>query len=135
MVDTVYVDNAADAHLLAAEKLAAKSAVAGKAYFITNDEPVPLWDLLDRMLACDGLPPVKRGISANAAYRIGAVLESVYKWTGRRDEPPMTRFVARQLSTSHWFNINAAKRDLGYRPKVSIDEGLKRLAEWLRSRG
>ena len=134
LVDTVYVDNAADAHLLAAQKLAADSPVAGNAYFITNDEPVLLWDLIDRMLACASLPPVKKTISARAAYRVGAILETLYKWTGRSDEPPMTRFVARQLSTAHWFNIAAARRDLGYRPQVNIDEGLKRLTEWLRKR-
>lgn len=133
LVDTVYVDNAADAHLLAAQKLAADSPIAGKAYFITNDEPVPLWDLIDRMLACGGLPPVKHQISARAAYSVGSILETLYKWTGRTDEPPMTRFVAKQLSTAHWFNITAAKRDLGYQPHVTIDEGLKRLAEWLRN--
>ena len=134
LVDTVYVDNAADAHLLAAQKLAADSPGAGNAYFITNDEPVLLWDLIDRMLACASLPPVKKTISARAAYGVGAILETLYKWTGRSDEPPMTRFVARQLSTAHWFNIAAARRDLGYRPQVNIDEGLKRLTEWLRKR-
>ncbi len=133
LVDTTYIDNAAEAHLLAAQKLAPDSPIAGKAYFISNDEPVPLWDLIDRMLACAGLPPVKRTISVRVAYNVGAILETIYKWTGRSDEPPMTRFVARQLATAHWFDITAAKRDLGYEPHVSIDEGLKRLAEWLRN--
>lgn len=134
LVDTVYIDNAADAHLLAAEKLTPNSPVAGKAYFITNGEPVPLWGLIDRMLACAGLPPVSRSISARAAYTAGAILEGVYKWTGRLDEPPMTRFVARQLSTAHWYDISAAKRDLGYQPRITIDEGLRRLADWLLTR-
>lgn len=131
LVDTVYVDNAADAHLLAAERLLPGSPVCGKAYFITNDEPVPLWELIDRLLACGGLPPVKRSISAGAAYAAGAILEVLYAILGRRDEPPMTRFVARQLSTSHWYDISAAKRELGYRPEVSVDEGLRRLQNWL----
>ena len=52
---------------------------------------------------------------------------------GERDEPPMTRFLARQLSTTHWFNIDAARRDLGYEPRVSIAEGLRRLEQWLQS--
>ncbi|HEY4261518.1 MAG TPA: NAD-dependent epimerase/dehydratase family protein, partial [Schlesneria sp.] len=132
LVDTVYIDNAAEAHILAAQKLEPGSPVAGKAYFITNGEPVPLWDLINRMLACANLPPVKKHISANAAYMVGAILEAVYKITGRRDEPPMTRFVARQLATAHWFDISAARNDFGYAPAVTIDEGLKRLALWLR---
>jgi nucleoside-diphosphate-sugar epimerase len=132
LVDTVYIDNAVDAHLLAGEQLRPDSAIAGKAYFITNGEPVPLWDLIDRMLGCAGLPPVKRSISARTAYIAGAILETTYKLAGRQSEPPMTRFVARQLATAHWFNISAARRDLGYEPKISIDEGLKRLAAWLK---
>lgn len=131
LVDTVYIDNATDAHLLAAQKLEPGSPVAGRAYFITNGEPVPLWDLINRMLACAELPPVTRSISARAAYAAGAMLETVYRLTGRTDEPPMTRFVARQLSTAHWFDITAARRDLGYSPTVTIDEGLRRLADWL----
>ncbi|MBS0204282.1 MAG: NAD-dependent epimerase/dehydratase family protein [Planctomycetes bacterium] len=131
LVDTVYIDNAADAHLLAAEKLSADSPAAGNAYFITNGEPLPLWDLINRMLACADLPPVQRRISAGAAYLAGSILEAVYRWTGRTDEPPMTRFVARQLATAHWFDITAARKDLGYAPKVTVDEGLQRLADWL----
>lgn len=131
LVDTVYIDNATDAHVLAAQKLDPNSPAAGRAYFITNGEPVPLWDLINRMLACAGLPPVTRSISARAAYLAGAVLEATYRLTGRTDEPPMTRFVARQLSTAHWFDITAARHDLGYAPNVKIDEGLRRLAEWL----
>ena len=60
-----------------------------------------------------------------------ALLEAAYRLSGRREEPPMTRFLARQLSTTHWFNIDAARRDLGYEPRVSIAEGLRRLEEWL----
>jgi nucleoside-diphosphate-sugar epimerase len=134
LVDTVYIDNAAQAHLLAGQRLRPGSAVSGKAYFITNGEPVPLWGLIDRMLGCAGLPPVKRRVSARFAFVAGAILEFLYWGLGRTDEPPMTRFVAKQLSTAHWFNIDAAKRDFGYQPQVTIDEGLKRLAEWLQSR-
>jgi len=127
LVDTTYIENAVDAHLLAAQTLAPGSAQAGRAYFITNGEPIPLWTLIDRMLACGRIPAVKRQISSAAAYAAGAVLELAYRLLGRQDEPPMTRFVARQLSTAHWFDISAARRDFGYVPKVSIDEGLNRL--------
>ncbi len=131
LVDTVYVENAADAHIQAADKLEANSAVAGRAFFISNGEPLPLWGLIDRMLACGGRPPVAKSISANAAYWIGGALELAYTLLGRTDEPPMTRFIARQLATSHWFKIDAARTAFGYVPRVNVDEGLERLREWL----
>ena len=131
LVDTVYIDNAADAHVQAADKLEPHSPVAGRAFFISNGEPLPLWDLIDRMLACAELPPVKRSVSATTAYCVGGLLELVYTLLGRSDEPPMTRFVARQLATAHWFQIEAAQRAFGYRPTVSVDDGLRRLKEWL----
>ena len=129
VVDTTYIDNAADAHLLAADVLAPGSAVAGKAYFISNGEPVPLWNLIDRLLACADVAPITKSVSATTAYLAGSFLELIYTLAGRIDEPPMTRFVARQLSTSHWFRLEAARRDFGYVPAVTVDEGLKRLAQ------
>lgn len=133
LVDTVYIDNAAAAHLLAADKLGEGSAVAGKVYFISNGEPVAVGDIIDRIIGAAGLPPVKRSVSPRAAYAIGAVLERVYGAFRPDAEPPMTRFLAHQLSTAHWFDISAARRDLGYAPAVSIDEGVKRLAAWFAS--
>ncbi len=132
LIDTVYVDNAADAHLLAADRLAPGSPVAGKAYFITQGEPLPLWDMVNRILTAAGLPPVTKTIPAPIAYAAGWLCENVYGLLGLESEPPMTRFVAGELSTSHWFNIDAARRDFGYRPAVSLDEGMKRLAVSLR---
>lgn len=131
-VDSVYVDNAADAHLLAADRLYPGSGIAGKAYFITQGEPMPLADLLNHILAAGGLPPVERRIPAGFAYLLGAVLERVYRLVGAENEPPMTRFVARQLSTAHWFDISAARRELDYSPTISVAEGMERLAESLR---
>ena len=129
IVDTTFIDNAADAHLLVADALDIGSAVAGKVYFISNGEPLPLWGLIDRLLACGAVPPVRNSVSATTAYAVGSLLELIYKLTGRLDEPPMTRFVARQLSTSHWYCLDAARRDFGYEAHVSVEEGLKRLAE------
>ena len=131
LVDTVYIDNAADAHVQAADKLEPHSSVAGRAFFLSNGEPLPLWDLIDRMLACAELPPVQRSVSATTAYCVGGLLELIYTLLGRSDEPPMTRFVARQLATAHWFRIEAAQRAFGYRPTVTVDEGLMRLKAWL----
>ena len=132
-VDVTYIDNAADAHVLAGEKLTAGAACAGKAYFVSNGEPVELWAFVDRILAAAGLPPVSRTVSVWKAKLAGRVLEWVYRALRLPGEPPMTRFVASQMSTSHWYDISAARRDLGYEPRVSVEEGLRRLAESMRS--
>ena len=131
-VDSVYIDDAAQAHLLAGDRLSIGSHVAGKVYFITQGEPVPLWDLVNRILAAAQLAPVRRSIPAPIAYLAGLVLETVHSITGNANEPRMTRFLARELSTAHWFNIDAARRDLGYTPSISIDEGMSRLAASLK---
>jgi 2-alkyl-3-oxoalkanoate reductase len=132
LIDSVYIDNAADAHLLAADRLSPGSPIAGRAYFITNGEPTRLWDLVNGILAAGGVAPVTRSAPAWLVYTVGWLLETAYAVLRRRDEPPMTRFLARELTTAHWFNIEAARRDLGYEPKVSIAEGLSRLAVGLR---
>ncbi|UFS70036.1 NAD-dependent epimerase/dehydratase family protein [Geomonas sp. RF6] len=135
LVDTVYVDNAASAHLLAADRLAPGSAVDGKAYFITNDEPIPLWEMVNRILAAARVEPVKRTISPGFASLAGKVCEGIWRTFNVAGEPPMTRFVASELSTAHWFDISAARRDFGYVPEVSLEEGLQRLQEWLSGAG
>jgi nucleoside-diphosphate-sugar epimerase len=134
LVDTVYVDNAAHAHLLGADRLVHGGAVSGKAYFISNGEPLPLWEMVDRILAAAGLPPVTRSMPAGAALAAGIICEALWNILRLSGEPPMTRFIAREMATAHWFDITAARRDLGYSPQISIDEGLKRLKDWL-SRG
>jgi nucleoside-diphosphate-sugar epimerase len=128
LIDAVYVENAAAAHLQAADRLSKGSAVAGKAYFITNGEPVNCWNWIDELLALARLPPVKRGISTRGAYVAGAALEGIWSLLRRSDEPRMTRFLALQLGTSHWFDISAAQADFGYLPSVSMAEGMRRLA-------
>jgi nucleoside-diphosphate-sugar epimerase len=132
LVDTIYIDNAARAHLLAMAALEKDPAVSGRVYFISDDDPISLWEMVNRILDAAGKPPVARKISPSAAYAIGTVLEWVYRMFGISGEPKMTRFVARELTTAHWFDISAAKRDLGYAADVSIDEGMKRLKTWLK---
>ena len=127
LVDTVYIDNAAEAHLNAADRLQFGAPPAGQAYFISNGEPVPLWEMVNRILAAAGLPPETRSISTGLARRAGTLCETIWTVLRLSGEPPMTRFVASELSTAHWFDISAARRDLGYQPAVSLDEGLKRL--------
>ena len=131
LVDTIYIDNAATAHLQAADRLAIGSVVAGKVYFLAQGEPLPVWEVVNRILAAGGLPPVSRTISPGLAYAAGAVLEKVYTLLRLKGEPRMTRFVARELSTAHWFDLGAARRDFGYAPQVSFDEGIERLRDWL----
>jgi nucleoside-diphosphate-sugar epimerase len=131
LVDTIYIDNAAHAHLLAEAALKDNPAISGKAYFISQDCPIALWEMIDHILAAGGKPPVKKTVSPAAAFFAGAVCEVIFKFFQIDKEPPMTRFVARELATSHWFNIAAAKKDLGYKPIVPIQEGLQRLAAWI----
>lgn len=131
LVDAVYVDNAADAHLAALDRLRPGAACAGKAYFVTNGEPWPQRDVINGFLAAAGLPPCERSISMGAAYRVGAVLEFVYRTFGIASEPPMTRFVANQLGTAHWYDISDIQADLEWRPAVSMEEGMRRLADAL----
>ena len=130
LVDTIHVENAATAHLQAADRLAIGSPVAGKAYFLSQGEPEPLWDFLNRVLELAGLPPVTRTVSPRLAYTAGAVLENMYRLFGLRGDPPMTRFVARQLSTAHWFDLSAARGDFGYAPHVSTADGLAGMRNW-----
>lgn len=131
-VDTIYIDNAALAHVLAEMHLRENPSLSGRVYYISQDEPIELWRMVDLILAAGGRPPVKKNISPALAWFVGALCEGLYGTLGLTSEPPMTRFVARELATAHWFNIDAAKRDLGYRPTVSTAEGLRRLANWLK---
>jgi nucleoside-diphosphate-sugar epimerase len=131
LIDPIYIDNAALAHLLAADRLEAGSPIAGRIYFVTQGETIPLWDMINHFLKAAKMAPVKRSVSRPVAFAAAGLMELGYVLSGRQKEPPMTRFLARQLSTTHWFNIDAARRDLGYEPRVSISEGLRRLEEWL----
>ena len=133
VVDTTYIDNAVDAHLLAARALLANGRACGRPFFVSNGEPANLWMLIDRILDEAGLPPVRRSVPAPLAVVLGAAVGSAHEWLRRPGEPRLTRFLAEELSTSHWFDIGAARRELGYAPAVSLEEGLRRLGAWLRS--
>jgi len=130
-VDLTYVDNAAVAHLQALDKLGEPDGPAGKAYFISDDAPVVLWDWINNLLSELGVPPVKGHVSPKAAYAVGSVLETVYRALGLSGEPKMTRFVAQQLATSHWYDMGPARRDFGYSPIVSPEDGLQNLIAYL----
>lgn len=149
-VDMVHIANATDAHLAAEQALTpdpschsigdetpvgagAARDPGGRAFFITNGEPVVLWEWVNALLVALGERPVTRRISLAAATRIGAVSEAVWRVLPLRGEPPMTRFIAAELAKDHWFSIEAARRDLGYRPRIDMAEGTAALVQHLRS--
>jgi nucleoside-diphosphate-sugar epimerase len=144
-VDLVHVENVVDAQLLAEAALAQYQLivdktgrppdVSGKAYFITNGEPVVLWDWINGLLHALGIPPVTKRVSLAAATALGAACETLWRALPLRGEPPMTRFIAKELASDHWFDISAARRDLGYAPRVSMAEGLAELIASLKLRG
>jgi nucleoside-diphosphate-sugar epimerase len=127
-IDTTYVENAAQAHFDAFEHLAPGAACAGRAYFISNGEPRTVRDIVNGLLQAAGAPIVRKTIPFGVAYAAGAVCEGLWHALPLKGEPPMTRFLAEQLSTTHWYDMAPARRDFGYAPRVSIDDGLARLA-------
>ena len=131
LVDVTYVDNAAEAHVKAADALTPGGRCAGRAYFISQGEPVSLWPWLNELLTAVGAPIVTLSISFGSAYRAGTVLELVYRAFGSVREPPMTRFLATQLAKSHYFDISSAKGDFGYNPTISTADGVRRLVATL----
>jgi nucleoside-diphosphate-sugar epimerase len=147
-VDLVHVQNAVDAHLLAERALSSLPSpelktqnskpslrpAAGRAYFITNGEPVVLWDWINGLLHALGIPPVTKRVSLAAATALAVACEMLWHMLPLQGEPPMTRFLAKELATDHWFDISAARRDLGYVPRVSMAEGLAELIANLKLR-
>lgn len=139
-VDVTHINNVVDAHLLAEGALMsgseapftaatpglgnpAQNEAGGKAYFITNGEPVVLWDWVNELLRGVGLPEIKSRVPLSVAYAAGGMLETVWRGLRLSGEPPMTRFVAKEMATDHWFDISAARRDLGYHPLMTVAEG------------
>jgi len=133
-VDITHIDNAADAHLLAVDALENENA-RGRAYFISQDQPVVLWEWINELLTRLNIRPVQKKISLNKAYVLGMGFEGIYKLTGLSSVPPMTRFLAVELAKNHFFNIDAARRDLGYEPAINIETGLNQLVEHLNKTG
>lgn len=132
LIDTVHVENAARAHVLAVQKLLkGDNSASGRAYFITDGEPVPCWEWISTILCCGGLEPPKKSISLASAYRVGAVLEKIYRALRIQSEPPMTRFVALQLGVDHYFRIDAARKYLGYEPQGDRKARIDALRAWL----
>jgi len=125
LIDTIYVDNAVDA-LVAA--LGAPEASFGHAYVVTNGEPRPVRELIDAICAASGVPVPRRHVPARLARIAGAGLDAAWGRLPLPGEPPLTRFTAEQLSTAHWFDQRRTREALGWAPRISIDEGMARLA-------
>ncbi|MBL9211010.1 MAG: NAD-dependent epimerase/dehydratase family protein [Opitutaceae bacterium] len=142
-VDMVHVDNAVDAHLLAEQALAVCDSFAdtgpgrrradGRAFFVTNGEPVVLWDWINGLLRALGEPPVTKHISLGTAAAVGRLCEVLWSVLPVGGEPPMTRFIAAELAKEHWFDLTAARRDLGYEPRVTMAAGTAELVANLRN--
>jgi nucleoside-diphosphate-sugar epimerase len=130
LVDTTYVDNGVAALVAALDAATPGAPCLGRPYVIANGEPRPIRDLVVGICRAAGLDPSPRHIPLRVAVAVGTVVEHVWTYRTKAGEPPLTRFLAEQLGTAHWFDPRPARDDLGYEPHVSIDEGLRRLAGW-----
>ncbi|MDT0167447.1 NAD-dependent epimerase/dehydratase family protein [Pseudarthrobacter sp. BRE9] len=131
LIDTTYVDNAAAAIVAALERI---SHIHGRALVVTNGEPRPVGELIAGICAAGGVPAPSWSVPGRLARIAGSVVERVWLGLGKQDEPPMTKFLAEQLSTAHWFDQRETRELLDWAPAVSIDEGLERLAAHYGSR-
>ena len=135
LVDTTYIDNAVDALVAALDAVAPGAPCAGRAYVVANGEPRPIRELVAGICTAAGVEFAPRDVPLGLARQAGSFLERWWpslpaRVTQGEEEPPLTRFVAEQLGTAHWFDPRPARDDLGWIPAVSIDDGLARLAAW-----
>ena len=133
--DITYIDDAVQAHLLAGDVLLSGGDEAhrinGRPYFVSSGEPVEVWEFLNGLLVAAGVPPIQKSVSLRTALAVGWAFEKVHALTGGKGDPRMSRWIVRQLTNSRWFDISAARRDLGYEPRVSLAEGMVRLKAWI----
>jgi len=131
LIDTTYVDNAASAIVAALERI---SHIHGRALVVSNGEPRPVGELIAGICAAGGVPAPSWSVPGRLARIAGSAVERAWLGLGKQDEPPMTKFLAEQLSTAHWFDQRETRVLLDWTPAVSIDEGLARLADYYRPR-
>jgi nucleoside-diphosphate-sugar epimerase len=127
IIDTIFVENAAQAHVDALVELTNARRCAGKAYFVTNNEPLPQGEIIQKLLAAMGIQVTIRAVPVSLAKTAGSLCETAWRVLGLKSEPPVTRFSVEQLATAHWYDTRAAEQDFGYKPGISIDEGLNLL--------
>ena len=135
LVDTTYLDNAVDALVAALHALRPGATCAGRAYVVANGEPRTVHELFERICAAAGVPFRPRHVPARLARGLGSVAERVWPRVREDAEPPITRFLAEQLGTAHWFDPRPPRDDLGWSPRVSLDDGFERLAQWFAQGG
>ncbi len=133
LIDTTYITNAAESLVAALDRVRPGAACAGRAYVIANGEPRPIRDLVAGICAAASVPFAPRDVPLAIAKVAGSIVERTWKITRRTTEPPLTRFLAEQLGTAHWFDPRPAKHDLGWSPRITIDEGLEALAAWFKN--
>jgi len=132
-VDLTHVENVVHAHLCALEAMVSEPSLGGQAYFIGQNEPVYLWRWLNQIFSETGLPHLKKSISFKTAYQLGSIIEKIWHTLHLKSDPPMTRFVACQLAQDHWFSSDAARKDLNYRPVLSMEQAMEKTLPWLKS--
>jgi nucleoside-diphosphate-sugar epimerase len=126
LVDLTFIDDCVAAHGLAAAALDERPSAGGRAYFISQGTPVPLWGWIARVLELHGVAPVRRKISARVARMLATVAETAWRAGGFKSDPPLTRFLAEEMATDHYFDISAARRELGYAPSLTVWEATER---------
>ncbi len=130
LIDTTYIDNAASALVAALDAAVPGAACVGRAYVIANGEPRPIRELIEGILRAAGVSAEPKVVPLRLALGAGSVVEKIWARAKPDEEPPLTRFLAEQLGTAHWFDPRPARDDLGWRPTVTIDQGLAELAAW-----
>jgi len=129
IVDTTYIDNFTQAQMCVLNAVDGNDGAWGKAYFISDGEPVKLWEMVNRLLEVSGIDPVRKRIGTRAAINTASFVEKQHRWRKKKQAPRITRFLVHELSSSHWFDISRARNTLFYKPIVSIEEGLAKMKE------
>ena len=132
-VDLTHIDNVAHAHICAFKTMLLDQNIGGKSYFISQNEPVYLWEWLNQLFQLLNLPPLSKSLKFKNAFLIGYGLESLWTLLRIKNDPPMTRFVACQLAHDHWFSIKSAQTDLGYEPIKKMNQAISETLPWLKS--
>jgi nucleoside-diphosphate-sugar epimerase len=127
LIDVSYIDNVVNAHINAIQAITENPEISGRAFFITNGEPVLLWDFLNKILESYGLEPLSKSVPVWFAYLLSLLAEAIHKTILRNREPSLTRFLVKELSRSHWFDISNARKHLNYNPAISNIEGLRNI--------
>ena len=121
LVDVTYIEDCVNAHVLAMKHLESGApGVAGRAYFISQGEPIKLWDWINELLNIHGLPPVTRSINYGVALTVAGFMETAAKLSFGLYRPLFTKFLIRQMAKSHYFSIQAAQSAFGYVPRYTI---------------